>query len=378
MLPQQLSARGREEFAATLAEDADIDSEHERVVQTLGNLTLTGYNSELSNGAFSEKRQALRQSGIRMSAGIASRERWGIDEIAARGAELAERIISEWPGPDETVAGEDEAVSDLASKVAAIAAEIPPGRWTSYGEVALVAGTYPQPVAAVLANRPIPNAWRVLQSSGSISPGFRWQDEGRADDPLDVLRSEGVEFDDDGRAVKERFMPATELAVAIGMDVGDELSAGWARGNDGASVRAAQREFFEEFVARARHEVPSVKSWATPRLQHWYDVRIGDSRAHISLTVNSVQNQIAVAYYIGWDKNLYRMLVERRAQIEQELDVPLEWSEKTDRKSTFIRTVREGDFQDEAQRDALIRWLIDMVRRFSDVFPRYARDTTGT
>lgn len=72
------------------------------------------------------------------------------------------------------------------------------------------------------------------------------------------------------------------------------------------------------------------------------------------------------------------MLVERRAQIEQELDVPLEWSEKADRKSTFIRTAREGDFQDEAQRDALIRWLIDMVRRFSDVFPRYARDTTGT
>ena len=64
VLPQTMTDSVRETFAAGFSADADIDYEHERVVHTLGNLTLSGYNSELSNKPFEEKRMMLAKSGV--------------------------------------------------------------------------------------------------------------------------------------------------------------------------------------------------------------------------------------------------------------------------------------------------------------------------
>ena len=73
--------------------------EHERLVHTLGNLTLTGYNSELSNRPFSQKRTMLAESGVRMNQTIAEHPTWGASEIIERGQALAERIIGTVAGP---------------------------------------------------------------------------------------------------------------------------------------------------------------------------------------------------------------------------------------------------------------------------------------
>ncbi|GAA4056271.1 HNH endonuclease family protein [Nonomuraea soli] len=64
-----------------LAED---EGQHRQFVHTLGNLTLSGYNSELGNSSFATKRRQLGQSGLLMNQEIAARERWGKAEILAR------------------------------------------------------------------------------------------------------------------------------------------------------------------------------------------------------------------------------------------------------------------------------------------------------
>jgi len=221
VLPQTLTGETRDELAAGLPEGADISYEHERLVDTLGNLTLTGYNSELSNRSFAQKREMLAQSGIRMNQEIAAHATWSEAEITERSAALAERIIRLWPGPNESVVSATSVsrpASGLAATVAAIASQIPAGRWTTYGEVAIVAGSYPQPVAAVITAYPIRNAWRVLQVGGAISPGFRWND-GRTETPREVLEAEGLRFDGDGRADPQQFISGTELAELGGLGV---------------------------------------------------------------------------------------------------------------------------------------------------------------
>lgn len=118
--------------AAGLPDCADVAYEHERIVHTIGNLTLSGYNSELSNKVFEKKRTKLAESGLSMNQEIAAHETWGAKEIAERGAALTEKIIAIWPGPDENVV--DKVIqepSTLRSLVASIVAEIPAGRWTS-------------------------------------------------------------------------------------------------------------------------------------------------------------------------------------------------------------------------------------------------------
>jgi hypothetical protein len=64
-----------------------------------------------------------------------------------------------------------------------------------------------------------PNAHRVLQSDGKVSPNFSWLDPERTDKPRDLLTAEGVRFDDYGRADESQHITTDELALRIDADV---------------------------------------------------------------------------------------------------------------------------------------------------------------
>ena len=370
VLPQTMSEEVREEFAAGLEEGADVSYEHDRLVHTLGNLTLSGYNSELSNRPFSQKREMLATSGLLMNQAIAEHESWGLTEIVERNANLAEKIIELWPGPDEDLAADAESaeVSALRSTVSEILAALPAGNWTSYGEVAIVAGTYPQPLAAVLARYKLPNAWRVLQTGGTVSPGFRWFDPSRTDDPRDVLASEGVKFDEAGKASVEQFLTAQELADAAGLELDDEIGSWRESGSEGAGIGAEQELFFTEVRALGQVTATNVATWRTPRAQYWYDVSVGSSRAHLSLTANSVKQRLGVELYIPNDEAMFETFYRDRHAISEELGALLEWRDLPGRKASRIITLKSGDFQDPEQRAQLQRWMVDTVDDFARVF----------
>jgi len=69
---------------------------------TLGNLTLTGYNSEYSNRPFSEKRDMVggfKESPLRLNAGLGQLDKWDEAAIRARADKLAERAAGVWAAP---------------------------------------------------------------------------------------------------------------------------------------------------------------------------------------------------------------------------------------------------------------------------------------
>lgn len=78
---------------------------HELKLHTLGNLTLTGYNSELSNGDFTSKREFFAQSPVHLSRSIAKFEKWNVDALQQRGEELAELALRTWAyfGPTDSL-----------------------------------------------------------------------------------------------------------------------------------------------------------------------------------------------------------------------------------------------------------------------------------
>jgi predicted transport protein len=74
----------------------------ERYLHTLGNLTLTGYNSELSDRPFREKRDmkgGFRDSPIRLNKSLAALDDWNEDAIKTRGQALAELAVKTWIYP---------------------------------------------------------------------------------------------------------------------------------------------------------------------------------------------------------------------------------------------------------------------------------------
>lgn len=69
---------------------------------TLGNLTLTGYNSEYSDRPFSEKRDmhgGFRESPLRMNQGLGQLEQWNMESIQQRAERLAEHATEVWSVP---------------------------------------------------------------------------------------------------------------------------------------------------------------------------------------------------------------------------------------------------------------------------------------
>lgn len=91
IMPQQLTAAWR----AALGENAERD--HQQLLHTLGNLTLTGYNSELSNSPFAEKRKHYAESNVGLNAELAVTQVWNAAAIRERGQRLAERVLERWP-----------------------------------------------------------------------------------------------------------------------------------------------------------------------------------------------------------------------------------------------------------------------------------------
>jgi uncharacterized protein with ParB-like and HNH nuclease domain/predicted transport protein len=72
-------------------------------VHTLGNLTLTGYNSELSDSSFSVKKSiegGFNDSPIRLNDFLRRADVWNEEQIQKRAKELSEKAIKIWSAPN--------------------------------------------------------------------------------------------------------------------------------------------------------------------------------------------------------------------------------------------------------------------------------------
>ena len=71
-------------------------------LHTLGNLTLTGYNTEYRDRPFAEKRDmkgGFRESPLRLNEGLTELDEWNEDTIRARAKGLANKATIVWKGP---------------------------------------------------------------------------------------------------------------------------------------------------------------------------------------------------------------------------------------------------------------------------------------
>ncbi len=74
----------------------------EEWLHRLGNLTLTGYNPELGDRPFPQKRDGkggFAKSPLHLNEGLGQLERWDVDAMRQRGERLAERAMEVWPAP---------------------------------------------------------------------------------------------------------------------------------------------------------------------------------------------------------------------------------------------------------------------------------------
>lgn len=75
---------------------------HETWLHTLGNLTLTGYNTEYSDRPFKDKRNmpgGFKESPLKLNQELGQLDQWNEDSIKARARRLSEITVSVWQAP---------------------------------------------------------------------------------------------------------------------------------------------------------------------------------------------------------------------------------------------------------------------------------------
>lgn len=93
-----------ETLSASWKEELGSQWEHvqKNYLHTLGNLTLTGYNSEYSDRSFAEKcsmKGGFAESPLRLNKGLAGLTAWTEQAIQDRSEVLAEQALVVWPAP---------------------------------------------------------------------------------------------------------------------------------------------------------------------------------------------------------------------------------------------------------------------------------------
>ena len=130
-------------------------------------------------------------------------------------------------------------------------------------------------------------------------------------------------------------------------------------GGELSNTQIKQLDFWTRFKASMAESDPTLRL-QTPRPQHWYDISIGTSEAHLVLTTNSRNNCITAELYISGNKPLFFGLQTRAADIAEGLGEDPEWVEAS--KDARIKLTRSvPDVFLEEREDEYFQWLHDKI-----------------
>jgi len=137
-------------------------------------------------------------------------------------------------------------------------------------------------------------------------------------------------------------------------------------------TKIKQLEFWTQFKDFAKQRQTRLHIQKN-KPQHWINISIGSSEAHVALTIHSRENQFGIELYIPDSKELYQKLFVRKSEIEAELGEEPIWMDLPNKKASRIRVLSSGSFEDMAKWEDTFEWLITEAEKFQSVFPKYIR-----
>lgn len=143
--------------------------------------------------------------------------------------------------------------------------------------------------------------------------------------------------------------------------------------NNMSNANTLQLTFYEDFKNYCETQGCSF-SLRKPRPQHWYDISIGSSDCHISLTYSTLKREVACELYISNNKELYYKLEQNREEINEKISDKLEWMALEEKQASRIKLTGEIDVDPEGTNwNDVFYWMKNQTEQFKNVFSKYIK-----
>ncbi|MDD2785928.1 MAG: DUF4268 domain-containing protein [Patescibacteria group bacterium] len=101
--------------------------------------------------------------------------------------------------------------------------------------------------------------------------------------------------------------------------------------------------------------------------QHWSNVAVGSSDAHISLWMDTRKHMLGIQLYVPHNKNLYKQLCDDREKIEKELG-KLEYYDTSGKAAYVAQYFNDFDIDSQGGYEEYFAWLLERTIAFNKVF----------
>lgn len=104
---------------------------------------------------------------------------------------------------------------------------------------------------------------------------------------------------------------------------------------------------------------------------HWYDVALGTSEAHVSINLVNKESVVCIDLYINDNKELFDILYSRKDIIENDLGFKLIWDRLDNGKASRIKYKIKGlNYDNHSNYDELMNQVIDTAIKMRDTFKK--------
>lgn len=366
VMPQ--NARTHEEWLAVLTEE---DQENfESLCNNLGNLTLTAYNSELSDGTFKQKREHIvggyDKECLVISKAIKDSDNWTPASITKRARTLAKDAAERWRYPDVT--------AEAAAKYE------------------------PKPGKLPKAKSKMP-MFRSLVEEGAILPGTVLEPvSGRYDIRATVTNDGSIRLPN-GEEFASPSRAAIRSAELSGGSTGARNGWNFWRVESGAILNSLRKEYLQDGNESDRAQF--LAAWWTGFYDYcgeqpgfadafgdpseriavkeaWSSFRLGLPKTHIDALVARRDSWVGAEMWFA-DCKTYARLYKRRDELEAGplagLAESLEWNNLDAAKKTrVVIAKRPCNFDADAWEDlyaTVVEWLYAMRAAILAVYSRH-------
>jgi len=354
----------------------DWEDDHASLLHRLGNLTLTGYNSELSNESYPEKQKLYAASHIELNRYFDGVPVWNAGEIERRADALSDLALTIWPyfGPQQEpiapTTADDDVTSTLPRAVFFRGQDFPVRSWIEVLSTTFEAliRTAPDDFQRVMGEmprvvNPDPGAFRKVRKLRRLSNGAF------------------METNFSAAAIHRICLQALEIAGIgaaewrvdyVSLKPDDDL------GEDGGEGQSQLGQLQQEFWIQTRQALLETGRFSTLRSappRYWFNIPLGRGGFWLSLTMSPWNQAITVKFMMNEDVAPAMDALRREQEtIEREVGAPLEWNPHPEKKMKSIKLRKSLAVGDRATWPEAIQWLTQSAIAMKAAFgPRVAQ-----